>query len=197
MFQRGFGTFTSGLLDRKEILKISIPWYEFENYGFKIAAAVFTKCFIRSSDNMSDDFEKIFIHFEKIIKHLRSNIQEKFFIWSDNVSDDFEQIIRLFAISSAMSDGPMAVREHCNCVSKGPKSQRCVLLFSFMANDQHYSDGLLHWNYVFLVLTHQLHDIHYCSSVVFGMIIHLDWQLMGFILPNLEILILNDFRFFF
>ena len=31
------------------------------------------------------------------------------------MSDDFEQIIRHFAKSPAMSDGPMAFHEHCMC----------------------------------------------------------------------------------
>ena len=74
---------------------------------------VFTKSFFFRSSDMSDDFEQISRHFENIAWHFPLRIDEKFFRWSDNMSNDFEQIIKHLAKSSAMSDGPMAFREHC------------------------------------------------------------------------------------
>ena len=44
---------------------------------------------------------------KKIVTHFSLNVNEKFSWQSDNMSDDCEQIIRHFAKSSAMSDGPM------------------------------------------------------------------------------------------
>ena len=53
-------------------------------------------------------------HFEKKSSDISIlSVNKKFFRWLDNMSDDFEQIIRHFANSSAMSDGPMSFREHC------------------------------------------------------------------------------------
>ena len=61
--------------------------------------AMFMKRFCGSSDKMSDDFDWIIRHFEKIIRHFILSIYEKFVRWSDYLSDDFEQIIRHFAES--------------------------------------------------------------------------------------------------
>ena len=61
--------------------------------------AMFMKRFCGSSDKMSDDFDWIIRHFEKIIRHFILSIYEKFVRWSDYLSDDFEQIIRHFVES--------------------------------------------------------------------------------------------------
>ena len=88
------------------------------------AFTVFMKCFfliIRKSKPSNI--------LKKIMSHLMLNIQEKFFLWSDNImSDDCEQIIRHFAKSSAMSDGPMAFREDClhSCQFRGSQHVPCA-----------------------------------------------------------------------
>ena len=86
-------------------------WGQFWSLGIVVAYTMFMKIFFGSSETIclliltlskSSDISK------KIIRHFSLRGNEKFFRRSDNMSADFEQIIRHFAKSSSMADGPMA-----------------------------------------------------------------------------------------